>query len=59
MREYLNTLLIASLTFFIGNFVGQALDRVIFRDNYNQNISYHVLSKDLQMIQSYWTVIDN
>ena len=71
MREYLNTLVIASLTFFIGNFVGQALDSVIFsaselggclqiRQCSNFKNKYtQVLSKDSETIQSYWLVVEN
>ncbi len=58
MRQYLNTLVIASLTFFIGNFVGQALDRVIFKNDYSPTISHQVLSEDSETIQSYWSAID-
>ena len=59
MKQYLNTLLIASLTFLIGNFIGQALDRVIFRDDYSQIISHQILSQDSETIQSYWLAIEH
>ncbi len=58
MRQYLNTLTIATVTFFVGNFVGQTLDRLIFRDDYSHRISYQILSEDWHTLQSYRAVID-
>jgi hypothetical protein len=58
MRQYLYTLAIASLTFFAGNFVGQTLDRLIFRDDYNQSISYQI-SQDWQTILSDQAIINH
>jgi hypothetical protein len=58
MRQYLYTLAIASLTFFAGNFVGQTLDRLIFRDDYNQEISYQI-PQDWQTTRSDRAIINN
>ena len=59
MRQYLKTLAIASLTFLVGNFVGQTLDRLIFRDDYSYSLSYQIISEDRQTIHSDRLVIDN
>ena len=57
MRQYLNTLIIASLTFCLGNFVGQALDSIIFRDSYSQKISYPVRAENSGSLHSYLSVL--
>lgn len=57
MRQYLNTLIIASLTFCVGNLVGQAVDSMIFRDSYSQKISEPIKAENSENVLCYLSAL--